>query len=338
MEIPRNVRMGPDILEEVAEVCTDLSFRGRALVISGKQTYEVAGRRVEEALENEGYDTRHMLVDQADMRTASRVLEKAKVSGFLLGVGGGTCIDIAKFASFKQGKPFISVPTAASHDGISSSRASIGGSPSIRACSPFAIVADTLIIKNSPPRLTAAGCGDMIANYTAVRDWEIARDEKGEPFSEYAAALSKMSARLVLKNAEEIAKGTEDSARRIVKALISSGVAISIAGSSRPASGSEHKFSHGLDRIAPEPALHGEQCGVGAMMMAKLQSGNWQELRDSLEIVGCPTDAEGLGIAPEHIIDGLTRAHEINPARYTVLGKGLNSTEAERLAKETYVI
>ena len=56
--------------------------------------------------------------------------------------------------------------------------------------------------------------------------------------------------------------------------MISSGMAISIAGNSRPASGSEHKFSHALDMIAPKPALHGEQCGVGTIMMMYLHGGD----------------------------------------------------------------
>ena len=54
---------------------------------------------------------------------------------------------------------------------------------------------------------------------------------------------------------------------------------MSIAGSSRPASGSEHMFSHALDRIAPKPALHGEQCGVGTIMMMYLHGGNWQTVQ-----------------------------------------------------------
>ena len=62
-------------------------------------------------------------------------------------------------------------------------------------------------------------------------------------------------------------------------------MAISIAGNSRPASGSEHKFSHALDMIAPKPALHGEQCGVGTIMMMYLQGGDWQNIKSVLEKV-----------------------------------------------------
>lgn len=338
MEIPREVWMGPGVLEEVAELCSKMSLGERPLVISGEQTYEVAGRRVERSLADSGFEVNSIIIERADTRTVEKVRKNIGSVDLLLGVGGGTCIDVAKLASFQENVPFVSIPTAASHDGISSAQASIGDGGSVLAQSPFAIVADTLVIKDAPLRLTSAGCGDTIANYTATYDWGLARRVKGEPYSEYAVSLSRMSAKLVVENAEIIANGTEEGTRRIVKALISSGVAMSIAGSSRPASGSEHLFSHALDQIVPEPALHGEQCGVGAIMATYLQGGDWQRVRNALKTVGCPTDSKGLGIAPNYIIEALTHAHEIKPDHYTVLGDGLEKSAAERLARATNVI
>jgi len=119
---------------------------------------------------------------------------------------------------------------------------------------------------------------------------------------------------------------------------VASGVAMSIAGSSRPASGSEHKFSHALDEIAPKPALHGEQCGVGTIMMMYLHGGNWQEVRNALKIIGAPVNAQELGIKEEYIIKALLHAHEIRPERYTILGTGLTQVAAENVARITKVI
>ena len=124
----------------------------------------------------------------------------------------------------------------------------------------------------------------------------------------------------------------------MLKALVSNGVAMSIAGSSRPASGSEHMFSHALDRIAPKSALHGEQCGVGTIMMMYLHGGNWQEIRDALKKIGAPTNAEELGIEDKYIIEALVQAHSIRPDRYTILGNGLTPEAAEKVARITKVI
>lgn len=341
MELPREVWMGPEVLEKTSRTCKSLSLGKNGYLIADKQTFEVAGKTVKESLKKTGIQVKHSIISRADRKTVEEIQSKAESPDFFLGVGGGTSIDVAKFVSFKKEKPFISVPTAASHDGISSSRAAIKGggkSTSVQAQAPLAIIADTLIIKNAPYRLTASGCGDMIANYTAILDWELARKEKNEYYSEYAAALSRMSAKLVGENAETIKKSTEEGARKIVKALISSGVAMSIAGSSRPASGSEHLFSHALDQIAPEPALHGEQCAIGSIMMMKLHGKDWKSTQEALKKVGCPTNSKELEIDPKYIIEALTKAHEIRPERYTILRDGISREEAEKLAEETEVI
>jgi glycerol-1-phosphate dehydrogenase [NAD(P)+] len=136
-----------------------------------------------------------------------------------------------------------------------------------------------------------------------------------------------------------IKPGIEESAWYVAKALVSSGVAMSIAGSSRPASGAEHKFSHALDEIAEKPALHGEQCGVGAIMMMYLHGGDWEKIKEALVNIGAPTTTKRLGLDDDEVIRALTYAHKINPQRYTILGdNGLSHEAAENLAKITKVI
>jgi glycerol-1-phosphate dehydrogenase [NAD(P)+] len=213
-----------------------------------------------------------------------------------------------------------------------------GKNTSIKAKAPIAVIADTKIISAAPFNFLAAGCGDIISNYTAVLDWKLASRLLNEYFGEYAAALARMAARVIIESADSIKPEHEISARLVVKALVSNGVAMSIAGSSRPASGSEHMFSHSLDRIAPKPALHGEQCGVGTIMMMYLHGGNWQEIRESLQKIGAPINAEELGIEDKYIIEALLHAHKIRPERYTILGKGLTPSAAEKVARITKVI
>jgi glycerol-1-phosphate dehydrogenase [NAD(P)+] len=149
-----------------------------------------------------------------------------------------------------------------------------------------------------------------------------------------------MTAEMLVENAGSIKQGLEESAWIVVKALVSSGVAMSIAGSSRPASGAEHLFSHQLDRIAADPALHGHQVGVGSIMTEYLHTGptgEWRDVRDALAAIGAPTTADELGIEDETIIEALTTAHTIRD-RYTILGDGMSEDAAMEAATVTGVL
>ena len=343
MQLPRDVVVGHGVINDVAEVCSDLKLGNNGLVVTGSNTKKIAGDTVRDALVDSGHDVELVISSEATMDEVRRVKSVATEVGasHLLGVGSGKSIDVAKLAATELDLPFLSVPTAASHDGIVSSRASIidnGKTASIQANAPMAVLADTQIIANAPYKLLAAGCGDIISNYTAVLDWELASRLRNVPFSEYAAALSRMTAKILLDSADSIKPELESSVRMVVKALVSSGVAMSIAGSSRPASGSEHMFTHALNMVAPEPALHGEQCAVGTIMMMYLHGGDWQMIREGMRKIGVPTNAEELGIEDKYILEALVFAHEIRPERYTILGTGLTADAAEKVAKITKVI
>ncbi|AIF69475.1 glycerol-1-phosphate dehydrogenase [Palaeococcus pacificus DY20341] len=343
MELPREVILGENLKDKVSEVAKRLKLNERALILYGKKTKKIAGNEVEKHLK-EDFNVSALTIKAPTMQEVERVIRFIEDNsiGWIIGVGGGSIIDVAKLSSFKADIPFISFPTTASHDGIASANASIkdlGAKTSIKAKPPIAVIVDVKVIKTAPYRFLAAGVGDMISNLTAVKDWQLAHKLKGEYYSEYAASLSLMSAKMVIKNADVIRLGNEESVRKVVKGLISSSVAMSIAGSSRPASGAEHLFSHALDMLLEKPALHGEQCGIGTIVMAYLHGLNWKKIRDTLKRVNAPTNAYELGIEPEYIIEALTIAHTIRPDRYTILGKeGLTKEAAEKAAKITGII
>jgi glycerol-1-phosphate dehydrogenase [NAD(P)+] len=345
IRLPRNVVVGQAALDRTVEAVEDVHLAGRPLVVSSPTPQEVAGERVVAAFEDVGADPASVIVEAANVAAVESVIEAAEDldAGYLVGVGGGKAIDIAKMAAEDLAVGFVSVPTAASHDGIVSGRGSVPEGDtrhSVAAEPPLAVIADTGVLADAPWRLTTAGCADIISNYTAVRDWQLAHRLKNVEYSEYAGALSQMTAEMLVDNAESIKRGLEESAWIVVKALVSSGVAMSIAGSSRPASGAEHLFSHQLDRLAPDVALHGHQVGVGAIMTEYLHTGpdgQWRDVRDALAAIGAPTTAAGLGVDDETVIEALTTAHRIRD-RYTVLGNGMEESAAIETATVTGVI
>jgi len=345
IRLPRNVVVGHGVVDEVVTAVDDLHLSGQPLIVTSPTPRELAAEKIADDFAAAGQEPVIVEVDEASYAAIEAVIERTREvdPGFLIGIGGGKAIDIAKMAAEEVDKGFVSVPTAASHDGIVSGRASVpdqGTRHSIAAEPPLAVVADTEILANAPWELTTAGCADIISNYTAVLDWRLARPLKNVDYSEYGAALSEMTAEILVDNADSVRPGLEESSWIVVKALVSSGVAMSIAGSSRPASGAEHLFSHQLDRIAPGAALHGHQVGVGSIVTAYLHGGEhgmWLDIRDALDSIDAPTNADELGVSEEQVLEALTTAHEIRN-RYTILGDGLEESAAREAAEYTGVI
>ena len=344
MQLPREVIVGKGTLSRIPEVVKRLNLKGKAIVLSDAQCYELAGKTVSKLLMESGLTVDFVSIKTMSMKDVEKLEDQIKElkPQILFGVGGGTIIDSAKVSSGSLKIPFISVPTTVSHDGIASPLASIKGSDkpfSILAQAPLAIIADTEIIAKAPWRFVVSGCGDIIAKFTAVKDWKLAHDENNEYYGGYAASLALMSAKLVTENAELIVYRQDEGLRVLLEALISCGVAMSIAGSSRPCSGSEHLFSHALDIINTNHAMHGEQCGVGTILTTYLYRANWQGVKKTLKQLGAPTTAAELGVKDADVIKALEMAAKIRPERYTILHKlNLNMEACEKTAKATGII
>jgi len=332
IELPRKVLVGEKAIYEIDDMIESLNLEGTPFILCDTTTDKVAGDIVAEELNAGTTITEDSCDKELDILQSQIIGEEIN---YVIGVGGGRVLDTGKIIAFNTKRPFISVPTSASHDGITSPQASLKKDKpvSLRVHCPLGILCDTKIISESPKKLLASGCADAISNYTSVLDWKLANKEKGEYYGDYASALSEMSARIVMDNAKKIMTNVNI----LVEALISSGVAIGIAGSSRPCSGAEHMFSHMLDIICEKPALHGEQCGVGTILMAYLHDADWQEVKKALKECGAPTTGKELGITEDKILEALTKAHSIRD-RYTVLREGIGKDKALEAAQTTGVI
>lgn len=344
MVFPRTVLAGHGVLGELGTLCRSFDFPERGTVVTGQRTATLAGNRAAEILGATGFTVATVLAGEATLEEVERIAAEVRGTNaqFLVAVGGGSKIDITKLVAARLKIPFVSVPTSAAHDGISSPRASLHDAErvtSIEAVVPVGVLADTAVIVQAPFRLLASGCADVISNFTAVLDWKLAARLRGEEFSSTAATLAEYAAQEIAEHANLIKPNLEESVWIAIRPLIVAGIAMSVAGSSRPCSGSEHLFSHALERSARTPSLHGEQCGVGAIMMMYLHGGDWMRLKNALHAVGAPTTSKELGVSGDEVVQALVAAHRIRPERYTILGdNGLTREAAERLATVTGVI
>ena len=342
MELPRLIEIGEKNIGDFGKFLRSVNKPKKVSLICGTNVQKVLKVKIEKSLKIKKIQfVWHTSIDN-QIKSINKIEKNVKKdkSNLIVGIGGGRSVDTAKLISYNLSIPFVSLPTAASHDGMASPFVSVKSDKphSIVASAPMGVFVDIDIIKKAPSKLLASGCGDLIANIIAVKDWQLGHKKTKEYYGRYAADLAMMSAKIVMENSSEFAKKGLDE-RVIVEGLISAGVASCIAGSSRPCSGAEHLFSHALDKIAPGIGLHGEKCGIGSILMAKLQGQDWKKIIKTLKDVGAPTTAKQIGLKSDMIIEALMIAQGLRPKRYTIL-KEIKMTKkiAMNLAKITKVI
>ncbi|MBO4836711.1 MAG: sn-glycerol-1-phosphate dehydrogenase [Clostridia bacterium] len=195
----------------------------------------------------------------------------------VMGIGSGVINDCCKVLCHAIGKKQMIVGTAPSMDGYASNSSAMireRVKVSLYNAAPAAIICDTEIMRHAPMRMLWAGFGDMLAKYIALCEWRFSHLITGEYYCENIAGLVRESLRRVTENAPGLKDRDEKAVRAVVEGLVLSGIAMSYAGISRPASGLEHYFSHlwemmALDRGTPYE-LHGIQVGVGTLITLKL--------------------------------------------------------------------
>jgi len=338
-------------LLNVDQIVDGLGLGRKCLIVEDRTTKSIAGDQVADALRKARYLVSEIIVERADLDSVGRVGALLRGFDFAVAIGGGTPIDVAKLATYQNQSAFISVPTALSHDGIASPIASIAknrAKTSLLAHPPVAVIADPEILARAPSRMIAAGYGDLVSKATSVKDWELGRDEKNEYYCEEAAALAFQAMADIVE-----ARSTPTSKAQVkdlLEALLNCGVSMILAGSSRPCSGAEHLFSHYLDANAETPGMHGQQCGIGTILMAKYHEEHnpnwwkkpdlrWQHIKQVLRKVEPSFSLQGIGVDENIAATALVEAPRLRPERYTILHKrALSKDEAKSLLKSTSVV
>jgi glycerol-1-phosphate dehydrogenase [NAD(P)+] len=274
----------PGALLELPKYLSDKHMR-KVLLVVDEHTWSAAGKSAAHAIGSAGIQysvcslTPNMQGDViADEHTIVEILLHTDAqTDCIIAVGSGTIHDMVRFVCFKLNKAFISVPTAASVDGFTSVGAPIivrGAKKTIPAIYPQALFVDPQILANAPKEMTAAGFGDMIGKYTSLADWIFSRDMAGEPFCPLAYELTEQALSSCVKQANEIAEGTEQGIQQLFDSLTLSGLAILLSGHSRSASGAEHHLSHFWEmnyiKNNKPQLLHGAKVGVAAIIISTL--------------------------------------------------------------------
>ena len=256
------------------------------------------------------------------------------------GIGGGKTIDVTKFAAHMAGIPMVSVATSLAHDGIASPVSTLAhesGNGSYGVVPPVAVVVDLDRVRQAPDRLAIAGVGDVVSNLSAIADWELSAADTGEPVDGLAVAMARTAAHAVLNHGD--LSRSDAFLTVLAEALIMSGMAMAVAGSSRPASGGDHEIMHAVNELFPGTASHGELAGLGALFCAYLRKDDEQfaAISACLRRHGLPGHPRQIGLTAGQFASAVLRAPATRPGRYTILER-LAMTPAQAAgAVEDYV-
>jgi glycerol-1-phosphate dehydrogenase [NAD(P)+] len=266
-----------------------------------------------------------------DIESAARLFGTlpAKVAA-IVGVGGGKALDVAKYVGFLGRLPYYAVPTSLSNDGFCSPQSSLtirGKRRSFPSALPSGVVADLELCLQAPKILTLSGVGDLVAKFTAIRDWKLAFHHTGEPIDDFAVLLSDGAIRAYVSHPEFDPKGI----RLLATALLLNGIAMEVCGSSRPASGSEHLISHALDAISRRPRLHGLQVGIAAYIVSILQDANTDHILSLFEATGFWHAIAEEPYSRSEWLEAIRAAPSVKEGYYTVLSSRDVLPEVEKL-------
>lgn len=239
----------------------------------------------------------------------------------LVGIGGGRTLDAAKYASSLVGLPFVSVATSLSNDGLASPVASLeswGRRASYGVHIPLAVFVDIDLVREAPARHLRSGIGDVLSNLSALADWELAARTQGDRVDGLAAALARNAAEALLGATAPLESPVL--LTTLAETLIASGLAMAVAGSSRPCSGACHEISHALDNDHGAPGMHGEQVAVGALFASWLREDpRTDELDACLRRFGVPRVPSDLGLDEATFVEAVVAAPHTRPDRHTIL-------------------
>ena len=248
------LRIGSGVIAGVPEAVKAIGS-ARPMVVCAPDVYELAGKKVDALLTDAGIphsiftvptDARGN-IEPAEEATGSVVLNFDQRCDLLIGVGSGVINDICRVVSTTAKIPMLIVGTAPSMDGYASASSSMVVSrikQSLSLKAPEGIILDTDIMAEAPMKLLGAGLGDVLAKYTALCEWKLARLLRGEPYCEEVAALVKNALDKVVTNAAGLKNRDKAAVQAVAEGLILSGVGMAFVGHSRPASGLDHYFSH----------------------------------------------------------------------------------------------
>jgi glycerol-1-phosphate dehydrogenase [NAD(P)+] len=280
----RRVIVEDGVVDNAPDVLPELVAGNRVSIVADTRTWSAAGESFHQAVRDRYQVSTCIVPDDASGHVHASVELVDELTDavpdsfdFYAAVGSGTINDITKELAHRRGRPYIAVATAASMNGYTSSIVALleGGLKTTSAATPpVALLADPGVLSSAPVELSLAGLGDLLSKPYCGCDWWIASTIRNERYCPMPGRLLNQAFDEALEELPGVGTGDPDAIVLLVKLLAVSGITMTIAGTSSPASGGEHLVSHYWDMVNLREGrpirLHGAQVGVASVAMDAL--------------------------------------------------------------------
>jgi glycerol-1-phosphate dehydrogenase [NAD(P)+] len=280
----RNIIYAEDALERLPNILGSFVDGRRVALVADQRTWDIAGERARDVLEHTGWSVNHIIVPDSDHgspvcddTTYDWLNDKLPAVDIALAVGCGVINDLTKWLAFDRDLPYAVVATAATMNGFAAANVApaIKGVKTILAARPpLAVFGIPSVITEAPFELTTAGLGDTIAKPVSTADWILNHIFNGEYFCRYCSEIINALEPYYFDRPNDIKNRQAGAIEALFNALLYSGIAMTIAGTSAPASGGEHLLSHTLDMMSSVDGvahdLHGRQVGLGTLFASAI--------------------------------------------------------------------
>ena len=324
MSLHNILKIGEGNINKINEFLAEKNISGNILFITGPNVGKLYAMNVVSQLKKIGRVTLNYINDNTiayAMNIASTAIEND--IDYIVGMGGGRVLDVSKYAAYVSKRPFISIPTTLSNDGIASAisvlKKSDSKPKSLGCAMPSIVIIDTELIFKSPLTLIKAGIGDTISNYMALLDWDYACLKNKDSMNDLAYLMSRNALDVIMQTEHESI--THKFIKVLADSIVLSGLAMEFAGSSRPVSGSEHLFSHALDYYSKTKNLHGIQVALGTVAVLKLLEFDYSNILSYLNKFEVDINPRNLGISKNDFIFCMQKAPSMRINRYTYLNE-----------------
>ncbi len=241
----KDLVIGPGVVSQTASMFQKLFPGATALIIADTNTWKVAGKAVLQSLESASVPhVQSFVFDDPDLYAEWKFVEQLKaymepLDVIAIAVGSGVINDLTKYTSHILGRKSM-------------------------------CVVDPVIAADAPKELAASGYADLIAKIPAGADWMLADAVGAEAIDPFGWDLVQDGLRESLSAPAAVHAGDVEMTEKLSEGLLMSGFAMQAIHSSRPASGTEHQFSHywDMENLAypnGKHVSHGFKVGIGTL-------------------------------------------------------------------------